>query len=478
MILKALRVSLCSLNAVDVVSIVDSLPMLEEIDISYPKYDDQSGDRDSLAFVNDSTIEKLSSKLKNLRKIDVSGNHLLSDCSLWALSLNCVFLRDIAVRDCCFVTQNGIGFVLRHCTNLVSLSVTVNGIGLRSPPPLPTASDGDGVSSVPTIENSITFARSICVFHLTHMIISDQQSVSDSLLRNIAESRLPLKSLALCYCQNYTLTGISLLLRSYPSLVSLDLKGTRFLTDECVLELSQFLHKLTSINLCSCSKLTDSTIFTLGGSCPSLVQLDMGLTSLGKEDICVEFVENSQIRYLNVAFNDHLNNKSLRKYGLMCPNLQSLDVTYCRKITTEGIEDILNTCPVIKNLDVSRCMMITSVGSDLGGSELSLEVLRARESLFNDQGLAMVGKRCCRLLQLDLGFCTAVTGEGVKEVLRSCKNLREINLKNCRGVSKDILAWMVFSRPSLRKIVPPQYCSSTQRERELFSGHGCQILSC
>jgi len=40
-------------------------------------------------------------------------------------------------------------------------------------------------------------------------------------------------------------------------------------------------------------------------------------------------------------------------------------------------------------------------------------------------------------------------------VVENCKELREINLKGCNKVNANVVDSMVFSRPSLRKIVTP-----------------------
>ncbi|KAI8551505.1 hypothetical protein RHMOL_Rhmol06G0192000 [Rhododendron molle] len=79
----------------------DSMPRLEDLDISCP-LDEEN--------VTDHGIEVVSHKLKGLRKIDISGNEKLTDKSLLALSTNCVYLTDLEV-NCSLVTSHGIEFV-------------------------------------------------------------------------------------------------------------------------------------------------------------------------------------------------------------------------------------------------------------------------------------------------------------------------------------------------------------------------------
>jgi F-box/leucine-rich repeat protein 2/20 len=87
----------------------------------------------------------------------------------------------------------------------------------------------------------------------------------------------------------------------------------------------------------------------------------------------------------------------------------------------------------------------------------------------------MIAKRCHGLLQLDLEGCLNVTIKGVNEVVQSCMRLREINLKLCDNVKVDIIPRMVFSRPSLRKIIPPCRFIPTDKQNKFFLRHGCLV---
>lgn len=88
--MKNLKVLTCgnlaTLRDIDLVVIADSMPSLEDLDISFPVNDfGASAGNEILALrpsekgVTDFGIEVLSSKLKGLRMIDLSGNKFLTD---------------------------------------------------------------------------------------------------------------------------------------------------------------------------------------------------------------------------------------------------------------------------------------------------------------------------------------------------------------------------------------------------------------
>lgn len=437
--------------------IAESFPFLEELDISYPEHAysySSAGLTNSCISVRpitDSGILSLAVKLKGLRKINLSGNHFITDKSLDFLSLNCVLLSEILLHNCDFVTQNGILLVIRRCGNLNSLSFS-----------------GTWLSFVDSrFKDSFVCTKTLCAVDFSDSVISDE------LLYAMAEACLPLNKLILSHCQNYTFSGISCLLCKHRSLQYLDLELANFLTDECMFELSKFLQRITYLNLSLCNGLTNSTFFNLTRNCPLLNEFKMIGTNLGAQDLTTSFAVNPRVKSLNLARNSCLDNDTISMFVASCPNLKFLDLSYCLNITEEGISEILKRCSEIRYLRIKCCSGIKTLLIDYEPS--NLEVLCARELSIDDDGLAMIGNRCSRLLQLDLTGCSNVTAKGVREVVQKCRVLREINLKGCNNVEIDIIAWMVFSRPSLRRIVPPRGFVPSESQRNLFLRHGCLV---
>lgn len=445
-----------SLQDIHLFAIASSFPVLEKLDISYPHeyFCSLNGLADSgrsVAGVTDSGVTSLSMKLKNLIKIDLSGNHFITDKSLIALSSNCALLREIAVQDCAFITENGITFVIRYSPELRSISASE----IR----LPSIEVG--------FKESFIYAEALCVIDFSNSCVRDE------MLYSIVEACLPLNKLTLAHCHGFTFAGISLLLTKYQSLSLLNLEGVSFLTDQNILELSKFLSMLTSINLSQCSKLTNSTFFTLMSKCHLLNEVKMESTNLGEEDFTLDVVVNPRLNSLNLAQNGKLGDATVKNFVAFCPNLQLLNLSSCSKVTGEGVVEIFKRCGEIRHLEINWCSGIKEFAIDFEHSKL--EEMSAEGSGINDDALALMGKRSCRLRYLNLAGCLNVTTKGVKEVMQNCRVLREINLKWCDKVNVDIVGWMVFSRPSLRKLIPPCGFALTQSQRNLFLRHGCLV---
>ncbi|PHT47504.1 hypothetical protein CQW23_11712 [Capsicum baccatum] len=460
--LKGLRVLNCSNVSVlcdyDLYVIADLFPFLEEIDISYPSMDyvvdtGYIASEASKLAVTDDGIEVLSVKLSGLRRINIAGNHLITDRSLVALSMNCLNLEGVEMDDCPFVTLKGILSILRTCAAVSWISVSEIRI--------------DKTSS--GFECLATSSRTLQKLEVAN------SSISDEFLFMVANACLPLNTLSLCWCSDFTLSGISKLLCAYRSLKFVSLDEVEFLTDEYMNEISQYLRCLATIHLGGCVRLTNLTFFTLARNCPLLEQVYMENTGFGTKDCFQHGVKNLRIRDVNLSSNRYLDDDALMNVALICPNMDFLDVSSCNSLTEAGIISALEVCSQIRNLQLDNCPGIKHIGK---GAELpNVEVISAAGSAINDEGLAMIGNRCSRLLKLNLENCIGVTAEGLHAIVKNCRSLRDINLKRCPQVSINSLNSLVFSSSSLRRVIPPCCSAFTDSLRGFYLHHGCRVYS-
>ncbi|KAL5574497.1 hypothetical protein UlMin_016196 [Ulmus minor] len=449
---------ICSLRDEDLDLIGQFFPSLEELDISYPdymvsvfSYQSRVSSSSFSKPITDDGICSLSIKLKRLRKINLSGNHLITDKSLQFLSTNCVQLSEIVILDCDLVTEKGINLVTHRCANLNSISVS----GIRFS------------VAASTFDNSLACTKALSSVDFT------DSNISDELLYSMAKACLPLKKLILYRSHGFTVNGILFLLSKNQFLQYLDLGKVEFLTDDSMFEISKCLPSVTFIDLSRCNELTEFTLFNLIRNCPMLNEIKMAGTKLGAKEFTGDFVVNPQVKSLDLLRNKCLGNESVKKIAFACPNLQLLNLSYCCHITEEAVEEVLKRCPEIRHLNVNSCKGLKKFLIDF---ELpKLEVICATKTSIDDEGLSLIGKNCRNLLQLDLHYCVNVTDKGVKEVVQNCRALQEINLKWCDQVSVDTIAWMVFSRPSLRRIIPPCGSFPTENQKIFYLQHGCLV---
>ncbi|OMO87179.1 Leucine-rich repeat, cysteine-containing subtype [Corchorus olitorius] len=404
---------------------------------------------------SDSGVIFLASKLKLLNTICIKGGHGISDDSIVALSLNCVFLNDVTIYGSgSEITETGIGRLLRNRPNLEALFIS----GINQDP------------SEITIENSISHAKSLTSLSFMGM------SVSDKLLMEIAKAKLPLKDLQLAFCRNCSASGLLTVLTN--NLRNLTMYCTKVDMDMVVLNGN--IRNLTRIVIFGCANnLTKSTLFLLPTKCPSLVEMkiqDVKLELDGGAEI-ISLCKNHNIQNLQLGFKAGItSDELLQLFVLRSPNLRVLDLSYCHQVTSKGIEAVLKNCKFITNLKLRgyRKSMIIEADSEL--SELNLKVLELTSSYIDDEGLGVIARKCPRLMYLHLWCCNNVTTRGIKNAVGNINTLTDLRLTYCNEVkSGELLEWMLStgSLASLKRITIPQRMDATEEQREELLRRGC-----
>ncbi|KAF7153722.1 hypothetical protein RHSIM_Rhsim01G0031400 [Rhododendron simsii] len=121
---------------------------------------------------------------------------------------------------------------------------------------------------------------------------------------------------------------------------------------------------------------------------------------------------------------------------------------------------------------------IAFVGKYSERSGTKLKTLKAWGTKLNDESMVVIGNRCPDLQFLNIGHCEDVTRDGVKEVVRKCKELRVLNVRGCPNVGIGILDWMVISRPpiALKEVFSPcGFPPPSEDMRNLFLCFGCRL---
>ncbi|KAL8189071.1 hypothetical protein R6Q57_029332 [Mikania cordata] len=450
------------LRDADLIAIAKFHPDLEELDISYPrnKFEIDAFRSYSISeiMITDAGIEGLSSGLRNLTKLNISMNPLLTDKSLVDLSLNCLHLQEILFVKCIMITMKGVRFMVHNSPNLRSISMCL-------------ISNIHGTDSL--FINPVTSGR--CLSSL-HFIDSD---ISDEFLNSVVQADIQLKSVSLSDSCSYSIDGLSSFLHAYHSLKFVNLTKNNSLCDNSIIALSPYLHDLVSVKLNFCHKLTSTSLFALIINCLVLEHVEMEHTSLGKEDqdTCMNVLNDAHkkslsIKSLKLGWNSHMSDECLLKIALVCPNLKKLDVSSCSGIAS-SLGKILKICPEIEHLSIEDCDGVKNIGLKM--EPLRLKKLHMARSGVNDEGLTEIAVSCNELVKLDLEGCQHVTTSAVKFMVKNCLKLREVNLMGCLNLHVFIVDWMVHMRPSLRKLVPPSYAVTTESQRRLMLRHGCLV---
>ncbi|XP_045786044.1 SCF E3 ubiquitin ligase complex F-box protein pof2-like [Trifolium pratense] len=409
----------------DISLISDCFPLLEVLDLSDPH------------FCEYEEAEPLLSTLFKLRKVNLSRHHYIDDKLIFQLFKNCKLLEEAIMLFCYRITFDGIASALRQRPALRSLSFSIT----------------YGQANQEYNESYITSQFIASLVSLKYLTCLDllSSNIFNELLFSIANEGLPLKRLVLQNCAGYTYSGIFYLLSKCQHCQHLDLQNAVFLTDKHVVELSLYLGDLVSINLSHCSLLTVSAFFALIKSCPSLSDIKMENTSIGKKSLessksLMDFTSRPQLKYLHLAHNPWLTDENIIMFASISPNLLLFDLSGCCGIG-EGVAQVLRMCCNIRHLNLSRCSRVKLL--EMNFKVPKLEVLNLSYTNVDDETLYMISKSCRGLLQLSLKCCIVVTEIGVKLVVENCTQLREIE---CYGINIEERKLLTINLRSLHRV--------------------------
>ncbi|CAJ2630804.1 unnamed protein product [Trifolium pratense] len=319
--------------------------------------------------------------------------------------------------------------------------------------------------------NTILCQISLFPLNLKLLKLSHQTTFPANGLRVLSQNITTLISLTCSFISYLHGDDLFLIADCFPLLEELDLSYPYNLQNhESLLNgievLSSALFKLRKINLTNHDYINDQSVFHLFKNCKLLEEANifycLQITHAG---IAFALRETPTLRSL--SFYKYFERKD-------CATLFALlDLSYGGYIPEEAICRVLRSCSEIRQLNVASYSRMKLRGMNFEVPKL--EVLNLSRTDVDDEALYMISKSCRGLLQLLLERCCNVTEKGVKHVVENCTQLREINLMRCEKVHPNVVASMVLSRPSLRKIIAPAcYCFS-DIERELFSRQRCLV---
>lgn len=144
-----------------------------------------------------------------------------------------------------------------------------------------------------------------------------------------------------------------------------------------------------------------------------------------EEKVEMARVGGNEVTDLNFA-GSNLTDKQLQEVLKSCPNLKSLNLSKCKKLTDAGI---VNLPPRLESLHLSGCINITAIGIKGLPEKLNWLDLSHCNKL-TDEAVEFIPKK---VHYLDLSFCNRLTDAFFDHFP---KNLKALNLTGCSKIKK------------------------------------------
>ncbi|CAO2150007.1 unnamed protein product [Urochloa humidicola] len=198
--------------------------------------------------------------------------------------------------------------------------------------------------------------------------------------------------------------------------------------------------RLERLSIKWCREISDIGIELLAKKCPELRSVDISylkvsneslrsLSSLEKlEDItmvCCLFIDDDGLQMLSAG-----------------KSLQSIDVSRCPHVTSRGLASLIDSQRFIQKISAAHSLhdIETCFLSKLSTVGQTLTVLRLDGIEIFASNLQAIGDNCKNLVEIGLSKCNGVTDDGIASLVVNCSHLRTVDVTCCHLLTNDALA--------------------------------------
>jgi F-box/leucine-rich repeat protein 2/20 len=247
-------------------------------------------------------------------------------------------------------------------------------------------------------------------------------------------------------------TSIHNFLHQNSRLVHINLCGLAGATNSAMKIIASNCPKLEHLNISWCNNIDSRGLKRVVEACPDLKDLRASeIRGWDDVDFCNQIFLRNSLERLILMNCDTMTDESLAVLmegkdsevdyltgrPIVPPrNLKHLDLTRCRGITDQGVRTFVNNIPEIEGLQLSKCHgILDATLTDLLPTtplltHLDLEEL---EDLTNVVLQCLSNAPCAkRLRHLSISYCENLGDTGMLPVLRTCTNLRSLEMDNTR----------------------------------------------
>ncbi|KAI4376670.1 hypothetical protein MLD38_014408 [Melastoma candidum] len=286
--------------------------------------------------------------LKLVSSLTVVSCRGITDFSLEAIAWGCICLKQVCLRKCCSVSDNGVVALARNATSLEILQldelrgITLVGVvgmisscrkKMRSLSLVNCNGVKDFSGGAPILPKSCTSLRSLSVRNC-----SGFGNAGLTMVGSLCPSLQHLELTGLCGITNAGL--LPLLEKCEGGLVKVNLSGCFNITDKAISALvRQNGGTLELLNLDGCRKVTDESLVAISNNCFMLNDLDLSkcaITDSGIATLSETIQPNLQI--LSFSGCSEVTDKSGSSLGLLARNLLGMNLQNCHSISNSTIE--------------------------------------------------------------------------------------------------------------------------------------------
>ena len=396
---------------------------------------------DGCTSLTDSGLDSISELYASLEVLSLAGLSGITDDGLMPIASSCKQLQILNINNCSNITHEILCNVARNCRSLSTLHASATQItdhGLErithffsaknlTSLDLSFCSDisDHGIIAVAEKCPNITYfngcglhritdvgARAICShwWYLKYLNFEDlflldatafwydhirdgRQAADDNMLKS-------LQYLNLSDCVNLSDRGMEGISQRCRHLEQLRMKGCDKLTE-------------LTLQLLSMKPVYDGTNANAYPTCDTLKLLDLSFCKGFSAEAIVNLLEN-------------------------CKVIEDLNISGISGVTDTIVEKICSICTALQKLSLQRCMFITDASLCSMSDYLWIEYLDISYcNRVTDEGVEVLTAVCSGILVFKARRVSKLTSKSMKSLTRNCKSIREVDVRECPLISQE-----------------------------------------
>ncbi|XP_020101754.1 F-box/LRR-repeat protein 3-like isoform X1 [Ananas comosus] len=189
-----------------------------------------------------------------------------------------------------------------------------------------------------------------------------------------------------------------------------------------------------------CLEISDIGIDLLAKKCPDLRSLDISYIKVTNESLR-SISSLRKLEDLAMVGCYFIDDDGMRILSRGCNSFQSIDVSRCENVSSGGLASLLEGHHLLRSINARDCVseLTSCFLSKLSVISNTLNILKLDGFQLSVSALKIIGMSCKNLVEIGLGKCKGVTDEGISELVANCAELRTINLVCCHLLTDDAL---------------------------------------
>ncbi|KAK9130682.1 hypothetical protein Sjap_011169 [Stephania japonica] len=405
--------------------------------------------------VGDDGLREIASNCRMLEKLDLCQCPEISGKGLAAIAKGCPNLTSLTIDSCPNIDNEGLQAIGKLCSKLESVAIkNCRVIGDQGIATL-LSSTQNTLLKIKLQDLEITDVSLAVLGHygraVTDLVLTNLQKVSERgfWAMGNAHGLQKLESFTVTSCEGLSDVGLEEVGNGCPNIKQMCLRKCASVSDRGMVAFAKNARSLKALRLEECHRVTQTGVVTSISICKtnfkalSLVKC-FGITDDIPQPTMVSACKS--LRSLTIQSCPGFGSKSLAMVGMLCPQLQHVELSGLGQITDIGLLPLVENCEAgLVKVNLSGCLNLTDAVvckiAKLHGETLQVLNLDGCRKI-SDRSLVAIAKNCSVLNDLDVSK-SGITDFGVIALCSAKQlSLEILSISGCCRVSDTSVPYL------------------------------------